>query len=258
MRFGCILWILCIGCSSFASDWQPKWSKGAINATFEGRTKLLERGRLVAQNSFYSHLTGLIRKEQWGLYGDCETILPLQNRSLFSNRWKFAGGFLKKATEHFTLDVGLSYTRLSRQTFELLPHWTENYCGVRSDLLMQPSCYFFWDYDRHQWGIENQFHYDFDLSIFDLDRLSIVWENKLGFWKGRRPYGPHAGKRNRKYRYINLETGIFLTYKIKSCWFYAGPTFAYNSGGTKPDTLINTATHRSHFSTWRFGCKMIL
>lgn len=257
MRFFCLLGILCIGCSSLASDLQPTSPKSALNVSVERRTKSLERGRLVAQNSFYSHLTGVLRKKSWGLYGDCETIIPSQNRSLFSNRWKIAGGFLKKATEHFTLDVGLSYTRSSRQTFEFLPHWIENYCGVRSDLLMQPSFYAFWDHDRHQWGVENQFHYDFDLSIFDLNRLSIVWENKVGFWKGRRSYGRHAGKRNRKYRYIHLATGLFLTYKIKNCWFYAGPTLSYNSGGTKSTTLVNTATHRSRFSTWRFGCKII-
>ncbi|HCI57039.1 MAG TPA: hypothetical protein DEW74_02845 [Opitutae bacterium] len=243
------LGIVGIGC------WLPL--VGASNGSgFSGSvaysTESIDRGRLVGKHSFLPHIRGVIYQESLGIYGDLDAHVPLNKRAYFPDYWKPSAGMLLKATEFFTLDVGVSHTLLRRQGFELLTHTTESYVGIRSNLLMKPTFYIRWDWDRHQWNLETTFGYDFDGAIVDKSSWFLAWENKLGFCKGRRPYGSHGPKRG--YKYLYYEKNLFLKYVMREYYeFYIGPSFVYNSGGTQPWTVINAATYRNCFFYLCFG-----
>lgn len=220
------------------------------------KTEVLERGYLVGKRSVCTNVMGLVKGDRCGLYVSLDSIEPLQYKDSFSDRWKFSGGILKRLTDHFTWDLGCSYTFLQRDGFELLHHWKEWYAGIQSDLLMKPSWYFYWNSDKKQWCTELKFSYDFDLSLFDLKKIDLCWENFLGFFKGRRPYGKN--KSNAKYHCFYCGTSFLLKYRVNECcFFYMGPTFAYNTGGVKRDSIVNAATHRSHFCHLNFGVEIV-
>ena len=107
------------------------------------KTEAIDRGCLVGKRGIAVVSDVVVRKDAWGLYGGLDVFCPLQAKEIFSDRWKLSGGFLKKLTEHFTWDLGVRYTFLQRLGFERVGHWTEIYTGVRSDLLMHPSFYFY-------------------------------------------------------------------------------------------------------------------
>lgn len=243
------LGIACIGClSSFV--WASNGSGFCGSVAYS--TESIDRGRLVGKHSFLPHIRGVIYKESLGVYGDLDAHIPLGKRDYFPDYWKPSAGILLKATDFFTLDVGVSHTLLRRQGFELLTHATESYVGIRSNLLMKPTFYIRWDWDRHQWNLETTFGYDFDGAILDKNSWFLAWENKLGFCKGCRPYGSQGPKRG--YKYLYYEGGLFLKHVMcERNEFYIGPSFVYNNGGTKPWTVVNSATHRNRLFCLRFG-----
>ena len=164
---------------------------------------------------------------------------------------------MKKLTHHFTFDLGAKYTFLQRLGFENLHQWMTYYAGIRSDLLMEPKFYFSLNQERRQWGLETSFKYDFDLSIFDYKNCKLSWETNIGFIKGRKPYGRHPVVGQGKYKYYYVETVLLLKKRFGTTTdFYLGPKFAYNTGGTKPNTHVNTATYRSHFCGLCFGMEL--
>lgn len=222
------------------------------------KTEAIERGCLVGKRGVAVVSDIVIQKNTWGLYGDLDVFCPLQAKDIFSDRWKFSGGFLKKLTEHFTWDFGIRYSFLQRLGFEHIGHWTEVYTGIRSDLLMQPKIYFYWDQERRQKCFELKFGHDFDLSVFDWKQLTLSWENTLGLLKARRPYAHFEGGRlNRKHKYWYVETAFLLKYhRWENFIFHAGPIFAYNTGGIQSWTIANAATRRSHFCSVIFGCEL--
>ena len=228
-----------------------------INTSLAFNTEVIEQGKLVSKRSLTTHIGGLIRNDTLGFYGDLYIVSPLQHKALFPNRWSIYGGILKKVTDHFTFDLGAKYTFLQRLGFENLHQWMTYYAGIRSDLLMSPKFYFSWNPERRQWGLETSFKYDFDLSIFDCKNCKLSWETKLGFLKGRKPYSRHPGVIQGKYKYYYVETELLLKkYFSETIYFYLGPKFAYNNGGTQPWTHVNTATHRSHFCGLCFGTEL--
>lgn len=228
-----------------------------INTSLTFSTEVIEQGKLVSKRSLTTHMGTLIRTETFGLYSDLHIVSPLQYKTLFPNRWAISGGVLRKLTDHFTFDLGAKYTFLQRLGFENLHQWMTYYTGIRSDLLMLPKFYFSWDPERRQWGLETSFTYDFDLSIFDYKNCKLSWGSKLGFLKGRKPYGHRPGIVQGKYKYYYAETELlFKKYFSETFNFYIGPKFAYNTGGIQAWTHVNTATHRSHFCGLCFGMEL--
>ena len=228
-----------------------------INTSLTLNTEVIEQGKLVSKRSLTTHIGGLVRTDTLGFYGDLHIVSPLQYKELFPNRWSISGGVLKKLTDHFTFDLGARYTFLQRLGFEHLHQWMTYYAGIRSDLLMAPKFYCSWDPERRQWSLETSFKYDFDLSIFDYKNCKLSWETRLGFLKGRKPYGRHSGVVQGKYKYYYVETELLLKKYFKEAFcFYIGPKFAYNTGGIQAWTRVNTATHRSHFCGLCFGMEL--
>ena len=222
------------------------------------KTEAMERGCLVGKRGIAVVSDVVVQKDKCGFYGGLDIFFPLQAKDVFSDRWKLSGGFLKKLTEHFTWDLGFRYGFLQRLGFERVGHWTEFYTGIRSDLLMYPSFYFYWDKERRQKCFELKFGHAFDLSIFDWNQLTLSWENTLGLLKARRPYAQiDGGRLNRRHKYWYVETAFLLKYrKCESFTFYAGPMFTYNTGGIQSWTIANVATRRSHFCSVVFGCEL--
>lgn len=226
-----------------------------LNTSVAFNTEVMEQGKLVSKRSLVTQLSGVIKNDTFGLYTDWCIVSPLQYKELFPNRWVISGGVLKKVTDHFTFDFGAKYTFLQRLGFENLHQWMTYYLGVRSDLLMQPKFYLSWDPERHQWGLESSFKYDFDLSIFDCTGYKLSWETTFGFLRGRKPYGRHRVMK--KYKCYYIETELLLRkYFGEAINFYIGPKFACNTGGTQSWTYINTATHRSQFCGLCFGLEL--
>lgn len=222
------------------------------------KTEAIDHGRLVGKRGINIASDVVVHKGTCGIYSSLEVFRPLQAKDIFSDRWKLSGGFLKKLTEHFTWDLGTRYTFLQRLGFERIGHWTEIYTGIRSDLLMQPSFYFYWDPDRRQKCFEVKFGHDFDLSIFDWNKLTLSWENTLGLLKARRPYAKiDGGSLNRRHKYWYTETAFLIKYHLRESFtFHLGPALTYNTGGTQAWTIANVATYRSHFCSLVFGCEV--
>lgn len=228
-----------------------------INASLSYNTEVIEQGKLVSKRSLTTHIDGIIRTDTLGIYSDLYIVSPLQYKTVFPNRWAISGGILKKITDHFTADFGIKYTFLQRLGFEHLHQWTTYYTGIRSDLLMSPKFYFSWDPERKQWGLESSFKYDFDLSVFDCKNYILAWETRLGFLKGRKPYGRHPEWQQGKYKYYYIETEFLLKRQLReNIHFFLGPKLVYNTGGTQSWTFVNTGTHRSHFCGLSFGLEV--
>ena len=217
--------------------------KGSISLSSEK----YDRGLLVGKRGVSSNFSGIIRGDKNGLYVDCNIFSPLQYKDVFPNRWKIAAGYLRKLTDHFTLDVGGKYNFLQRLGFERVHQWMEYAVGIRSDLLMEPKCYLFFKPEFKAWGCEFSFKHAFDLEIFELNQWELVWDTSFGFCKVKQPYGRNR-RHNRKDHYKYIETSFSLKKSVNDHFlFYFGPTFVYNTGGIKQDTLFNRATYRSHF-----------
>lgn len=245
--------ILCgLGCFPFCiiPSWCDKYA--ALSSAITFHTEALDRGCLMGKRSLGGHVIGVLySKKHFALYGDADGNFPLQHKERYSDRWKIGLGVLGKVSEYFTLDIGCRYHFLQRYGFESLHRWWEWHIGVRSDLLMAPQCYFYWDKERRQWGVELKFCYNFQL--FDSDKQWISWENQWGFFKGKYPFGTFR----KKYHYMYFGTSFFYKIQINDhCKIYAGPTLVYNTGGTRADKVINNATHRSHFFNLNFGLEL--
>ena len=222
------------------------------------KTEAMDRGCLVGKKGIGFVSDIVVQKDTWGIYGDLDVFCPVQAKNVFSDRWKVSGGFLKKLTECFTWDVGVRYAFLQRLGFERVGHWTEFYTGIRSNLLMHPSVYFYWDQERRQKCFELKFGHDFDLSVLDWYKLTLSWENTLGLLKARRPYAQiDGGHLNRRHKYWYIETTFLLKRHFDENFsLYVGPMFTYNTGGIQSWTIANAATHRSHFCSVVFGCEL--
>jgi len=223
-----------------------------IYGSFEGsvtiETQAFNRGEEIGKKSLSTFFEGVIQRENMGLYGSLEGHVPLEEKNIFQDRWIVSGGFLKKLTPHFTFDFGIRYVWLQRDKVLRTHQWLEEYIGVRSNLLMSPKMYLFMDTEHQQWCVEYSFGYDFDLSVFEWKGWKLSWNNKFGFLKAKRPYGNSGNRLNRKHHYKYIETNFFLKKEFKK-WgsLYFGPTFVYNTGGTQPWTVVNSAIYRSHF-----------
>lgn len=227
--------------------------KGNINICSEK----YDRGLLVGKRGVSSKISSVIRGEKNGLYVDCDIYSPLQYRETFPNRWKISAGYLKKLTDHFTLDIGSKYSFLQRLGFEHVHQWMEYAVGIRSDLLMEPQCYLFFKPEFKEWGCEVSFTHAFDLDIFDLNKWEFVWNCSLGFSKTKRPFGRNGGIADRKDHYEYVESAFLLKKSLHDHFcFYVGPTFVYNTGGTYRNTVFNRATYKSHFCSLKLGIEM--
>ena len=251
-----VVWIALLGVGLLL----PAFSENGVkNKTqVQVKTEAMDRGCLVGKRGIAVVSDVVVQKNTWGIYGGLDVFCPLQAKDVFSDRWKLSGGFLKKLTEHFTWDLGVRYTFLQRLGFERVGHWTEIYTGIRSDLLMHPRIYFYWDQERRQKCFELKFGHDFDLSVFDWNQLTLSWENTLGFLTARRPYAQlEGGRLNRRHRYWYVETAFLLKRHLRENFsLYAGPVLTYNTGGIQSWTIANAATHRSHFCSIVFGCEV--
>ncbi len=197
------------------------------------KTANIDRGCLIGKRGVNILTEVVIQKGNNGIYGGVDVFSPLQRKDLFSDRWKMSGGFLRKITEHFTWDLGIQYTFLKKINFDHIKHWKEIYTGIQSDLLMQPSLYFFWDSERRQKCFELKFSHEFDLSVFDWNNLSLIWENMIGILKARRPYGRIENEHlNRRYKYWYVQTAFLLKSNYrKNLVIEVGPIMGYNRGG---------------------------
>ena len=221
---------------------------GSFKGSVAVETEAFDRGTQIGKRSFSAFFEGIIRGEHIGLYSSFEGRVPLESKNIFQDRWFVSGGLLKKLTPHFTLDFGVRYTWLNRDKVFRTHQWLEEYVGVRSDLLMSPRVYFFVDAEHRQWNVEFSWGYDFDLAVFECKNWKLGWSNTFGFLKAKRPYGNSGNRLNRKLHYKYIETSFLLKRKFEK-WgsLYFGPTFVYNTGGTKPWTIVNSTTYRSHF-----------
>lgn len=219
-------------------------------------TEKYDRGLLVGKRGVSSKFSGIISGEKNGLYIDCDIYSPLQYKDVFPNRWKIATGYLRKLTDHFTFDIGSKYSFLQRLGFERVHQWMEYAIGIRSDLLMEPKCYLFFKPEFKSWGCEVSFRHAFDLEIFELNQWELVWDTLLGFCKVRQPYGRN-NIYNRKDHYKYIETSFLLKKNVSDHFsFYLGPTFVYNTGEIKQNTVFNRATYKSHFCSLSLGMEM--
>ena len=212
-----------------------------------------DRGLLVGKSGISGKASAVAKTDKNGFYLDSDMYLPLQYKDVFPNRWKFGIGYLRKLTDHFTADFGCKYTFLQHLENEHVKQWMEYAVSVRSDLLMEPRFSLFYQPKFKAWGGEFSFKYEFDLGIFDLNNCELVWDNLLGFYKVKHPYGKNGGIRNRKDHYKYIETSLMLKKTVSEhLHFYLGPTFVYNTGGIKKNTLFNQATYKSHFCSLSF------
>lgn len=247
--------IICVSLCYFSLLFYVFSENGVKSKTLiQLKTENIDRGCLVGKRGINVLLDVVVQKKSNGIYGTLDVFSPLQGKDLFSDRWKMSGGFLKKITEHFTWDLGIQYTFLKRLGFERIKHWQEIYTGIQSDLLMQPSFYFFWDQDRRQKCFEIKFSHEFDLSVFDWNNLSLIWENMVGILKARKPYGQiENGNLNRRHKYWYVQTAFLLKSNCReNLILEMGPVFAYNTGGVQAWTIVNRATYHSHFSGFIF------
>ncbi|MDR2778870.1 MAG: hypothetical protein LBB16_01105 [Puniceicoccales bacterium] len=110
-------------------------------------------------------------------------------------------GILYDITDMFTLDAGYKYHFYTAMPKEydvsagikipsgIKRHSNEVYAGIAADVLLKPSLYCFYDFERREVAIEGALGHNFDLSLLLFDGLGIDLEAKVGYDHADKPLG---------------------------------------------------------------------
>ncbi|MDR1112855.1 MAG: hypothetical protein LBL18_03750 [Bacteroidales bacterium] len=157
-------------------------------------------------------------------------------------------GVLWDVTELFTVDAGYKHrfhTSLPSKSKMDKEHSNEIHGGVIFDVLLEPSVYCFYDFDRKEFAAEFCARYNFDLSQYAFSGLEVNLGAKVGFDQANKPYGlPYDssfGKKGYCYYGVNAD----LIYELNSN-ARAKVGVAYEGNSAEQKSWVNDSIKPAH------------
>ncbi|MDR2779307.1 MAG: hypothetical protein LBB16_03440 [Puniceicoccales bacterium] len=192
--------------------------------------------------------------EEASIYVGVDTAISIQGGSnIFQHISPYLGA-LWDVTEVFTLEAGYKhhfYTTMGKQyttgePVDIKRCSNEIYAGVTADVLLEPSLYCFYDFDRKEVAIEGRVGYNFDLSQYSISGLGINLGAKLGYDYANKPYGYNIdvsseGKKNYCYYGVNADLVYELNNNAKAKF-----GLAYEGNSAKKESWVNNILTRGH------------
>jgi hypothetical protein len=196
-----------------------------LETNVQFQTERVFRGR----NEFHKTLVSGIKVgspvcDECSAYVGIDAWLDIAGKSAL-NRISPQIGVLWDVGEMFTLDGGYRHyfhtsmpntVRRGQDLVSLKCNSNELYGGIIVDVLLEPSLYCFYDFDRKEFAIEGRVLYNIDLSQYAFSGLGIDLGAKVGFDHSSKPYGlPHdesLGKKGYGYYGINAD----LVYELNN------------------------------------------
>ncbi|MDR2777100.1 MAG: hypothetical protein LBB17_03630 [Puniceicoccales bacterium] len=210
-----------------------------LETNVQFRTERVFRGR----NEFHAAWMPQIKvgypvADGGNAYVGIDTALDIKGGSAL-NQWAPYLGVLWDVTELFTVDGGYKcrfYESIPSKSDrgDIERHSNEIHGGVIVDVLLEPSLYCFYDFNRKEFAIEGRVRYNFDLSQYAFSGLGVNLGAKVGFDQASKPYGlPYQavlGKKGYSYYGVNADLIYELNNNAK---VKVGVAYEGNSGEVK-------------------------
>ncbi|MDR3144164.1 MAG: hypothetical protein LBT64_01530 [Puniceicoccales bacterium] len=201
------------------SDWQSKFSLDVKNKFVSENVR---RGRREGQKGFKSKVNfgyEIFDSVKVGLGVDSSLTLRNDKGDIVAPYFDIS----YDASEMFTLEAGYLHNfhskldpRNGNTPLGVRRNTNEIFCGVNADVLLSPSLFIFYDFDRRETAIEGKVGYNFDLSQYAISGLGVDFGAKLGFDSSKKPYGKKHVAADGKKGYCYYGANADLTYAINS------------------------------------------
>lgn len=215
------------------------------------QTKYVKRASLRANKSLQPYFSIVKTGDPHGFYLDGLFNFPVKNRALFKDELNFSSGYLYRPAEILEADIGFLYTCQPNHLKGNLGQNREVYVGVNADVILRPSFYIFYDFDRRQFSIDYGVGYEFDLDEFGLANFAIDTNFNVGGVMAKRAYGGVRGNNYRKNSYWYMQSAIDLVfYANDSIALKIGLHWYYNRDKVRPDCVANEYSKKSNSFWW--------
>lgn len=215
-----------------------------LETSVQFQTERVFRGR----NEFHHAWTPKVRMgypvyDGGSVYVGVDTALDVKSGSALNLASPYLG-VLWDVTEIFTVDGGYRHRFHSSMRDEpgIEPEHSSNeiHAGVIADVLLEPSLYCFYDFNRKEIAIEGRVRYNFDLSQYTFSGLEVDLGAKVGFDRSTKPLGvpmiERYGRNNYSYYGVNAD----LVYELNNN-ARAKVGVAYEGNSAKKDAWANGA-----------------
>ena len=235
----------------------------SITGTFGFETEYVFRGKERAQQSFQPSIELGFPILGGDLYGGMWTNLPVNSAQLVNADGNFTAspygsnnseidfyiGYAYTIEDIVTLDVGYTYywyPEAGDGFNSFVSRSNEIFFGVSLDVLLNPSVYYYYDFNLQQNVVEGSIGYSFDLSqATSMQGFSLDLGGYLGYLSADRFAGDQTGPQWSN-GYVYLGTTVDLVYNFsENVSSSVGARWSLNNDGRETGSALTSSGSQS-------------
>jgi opacity protein-like surface antigen len=243
---------IAVGVLSAVSLWAAEGmdSDFSLDTGVQFQTEYVYRGHNELHKTFTPKIkVGYQVNDETNVYSGIGSALSIDRVNSLSQVSPYLG-VSYAVTDQYMVDAGFKYHFYTSMLKEVAKrNSSEIYGGVIADILLEPSLYCFYDFDRREFAIEGRAGYFFDLSD-TFSGLGLHLGAKLGFDQANKPYALKLKEEDvegfGKKRYCYYGINADLLYELNSN-AKAKIGIAYEGNSAKKDSWVNGCIDHESF-----------